>query len=71
METGTGILDGIALIIWVLVFLTPFITIPLFWRNTEMRKIYRILLGLSAAVLLSIVLYYICVLIVFRDGMGP
>lgn len=35
------------------------------------KKIYRIILGLLFALLLSFFLYHISLGIIFRDGMGP
>jgi 4-amino-4-deoxy-L-arabinose transferase-like glycosyltransferase len=52
-------------------FATPILTIPLAWRLMDKKKIYRIILGLLFALLLSFFLYHISLGIIFRDGMGP
>jgi hypothetical protein len=64
-------LDTLGLILWYMVFLTPFITIPIAWRILPIRKAYRVLFGLLMAPLFSFILYFISLAILFRNGMGP
>jgi hypothetical protein len=64
-------MDILGQVLWYLVFLTPLITIPITWQLRNIRKIYRVLLGLLIALVLSILLCYISLEIIFRDGMGP
>jgi len=52
-------------------FGTPLITIPIVWKFSKQKKIVRVLVGLGIALILSFVLYYISLAIIFRDGMGP
>ena len=61
-------MDLIGQILEISVFLTPILTIPLFWRLKKLKKVYRILLGLVAAGVLSILFYYLAILILFRNG---
>ena len=64
-------MDLIGYILWFAMFATPILTIPLAWRLMDKKKIYRIILGLLFALLLSFFLYHISLGIIFRDGMGP
>ena len=63
-------MDVIGQILWFAMFLTPLLTIPLVWKQKKIKKIYRIMIGLLLAVLISLFLYYISLSIIFRDGMG-
>jgi hypothetical protein len=67
----SSILDILGEILWYMMFLTPLITIPIAWSTIPLRKIYRVLLGLAMAFLLSFILYFISLEIIFRNGMGP
>jgi hypothetical protein len=64
-------MDFLGQLIWVAMFLTPVLTIPLAWRLMDVRKVYRLLTGILIAALLSIILYFISLAIIFRDGLGP
>ncbi len=64
-------MDLLGQILWYTMFLTPLFTIPLVWRVMNTNKIYRMIVGLLFALLLSFILYHINVAIAFRDGMGP
>ncbi|MDX1942617.1 MAG: hypothetical protein SFU99_18775 [Saprospiraceae bacterium] len=63
--------DMIGLILWYAIFMTPLITIPFAWKVFKIRNIYRIMIGLFLAFVLSYFLYFISLAIIFRDGMGP
>jgi len=58
-------------ILWIAVFVTPFVTIPLVWRVSDANKITKIFVGIVLALILSCIFYYISLSIIFRDGMGP
>ena len=58
-------------ILWFAMFGTPLLTIPMAWRLMNTMKVYRVIVGLIFAFILSFFLYYICLAIIFRDGMGP
>ena len=64
-------LDKIGEILWFAMFFTPVLTIPVVWRLSREKKIYRILLGLGLAIVISIVFFIISWTILFRNGMGP
>jgi len=61
-------MDLIEQILEISVFLTPLLTIPLFWRFKNLKKGYRILFGLVSAGLLSLLFWYLAILILFRNG---
>jgi glucan phosphoethanolaminetransferase (alkaline phosphatase superfamily) len=63
-------LDTVGKILWVLMFCTPLITIPLVWRRSTLSKTYRVLLGLLLAFVISFVLFVISFSILLRDGLG-
>ncbi len=63
--------DTVGIVLWFAMFATPFITIPLIWRLFQVRKIYRVIIGLLLAALVSFCLYNISLSIIFRHGMGP
>lgn len=64
-------MDFLGEILWYAIFVTPFITIPLAWRIIDFRKIYRLLIGIFSAAVLSFILYFFSLAIIFRNGMGP
>ena len=64
-------MDTLGQILWFAMFGTPILTIPLAWRLMETKKVIRVLVGLLFAGLLSFLLYYLSLAIIFRDGMGP
>jgi hypothetical protein len=64
-------MDTLGKILWIAMFLTPLLTIPLAWKFLEIKKIYRILFGLIVALFLSFILYHVSLGIIFRHGMGP
>jgi len=64
-------MDILALLLLAAMFVTPFFTIPLMWRQSATRKkIYRVLLGLLLAAVISGVLFVVGLLILFRNGVG-
>jgi len=63
--------DMIGQIFWFFMFVTPLITLPWVWRFYKVQLIYRIIIGLVLACLLSFLLYLISLAIIFRNGMGP
>jgi len=64
-------MDIIGQILWYAMFATPVLTIPLAWRLFPVKKIYRLIIGLLLAFILSFFLFHISLAICFRDGMGP
>lgn len=58
-------------ILWYAMFGTPILTIPLAWRLIDTKKVYRVIVGLIFAFILSFFLYHISLAIIFRDAMGP
>ncbi|HAP00476.1 MAG TPA: hypothetical protein DCQ93_01000 [Bacteroidetes bacterium] len=64
-------IDRIGEAIWFMMFLTPLITIPLVWRLSKARKIFRIIIGLVLAFALSLFFFFISLGICFRNGLGP
>jgi uncharacterized membrane protein (UPF0136 family) len=64
-------MDTLGQILWFAMFGTPILTIPLAWRLMKTKKVIRVLVVLLFAGLLSFLLYYWSLAIIFRDGMGP
>jgi membrane protein DedA with SNARE-associated domain len=64
-------MDLFGQILWFAILLTPLLIIPLVWRQKKLKKIYRIIIGLLIALLISFFLYHISLSIIFRDGIGP
>jgi len=63
--------DIIGQILWFLMFLSPFIGMILCWKFLEIKKLSRIMIGLFLGVIISSILYFVSLAIIFRDGMGP
>jgi len=64
-------MDFLGQILWFAMFGTPILTVPLAWRLMDTKKIYRVIVGLFLALILSFFLYHISLAIILRDGMGP
>jgi len=64
-------LDKIGEFLWCAMFLTPLLTIPIFWKLSNLSKVYRILLGLLFACFLSSVFFLIILWILEQNGLGP
>jgi hypothetical protein len=64
------IIDRLGEILWFAMFATPLLTIPFAWKWLSIKKIYRVVVGLLLAVILSFILYYLSLGIIFRNGMG-
>jgi hypothetical protein len=62
--------DTVEQILWLAMFATPLLTIPMTWKFFQVRKVYRVIIGLLIAALLSLVLYQMTLGIIFRHGMG-
>jgi len=58
-------------VLWFAMFVTPLLTVALAWKFFKVHRVYRVLIGLVFAVILSFFLYNISLAIIFRDGMGP
>lgn len=63
--------DIIGQILWFLMFLSPLICTFLCWKFLEIKKLFRIILGLILGVIISFILYFMSLAITFRNGMGP
>jgi hypothetical protein len=63
--------DSIGQILWFLMFITPLISTILCWKFFEIKKIFRIIIGLFLGGIISLILYFISLSIIFRDGIGP
>lgn len=64
-------MDTIGLILWIFMFTTPIITMPIVWRYSKKKKIIKIIISLALALILSAIIYGVSLIIIFRDGMGP
>ncbi len=64
-------LDWIGAILWITVFASPLITVPLAWKFCPAKKIVRVIMGLVLAAVVSFFSYHISLEIIFRHGMGP
>jgi hypothetical protein len=62
-------MDFLGQLLWVAMFGTPIFTLPLTWRLMSGKKIYRVIVGLLLALILSFFLYHISLEMIFRDGM--
>ncbi|HVU53742.1 MAG TPA: hypothetical protein VHD83_01750 [Puia sp.] len=65
------ILDGIGVACWWLMFICPFIIIPLVWKFLDGSKMIRIVAGLVLSALCFLLLFVISMAICFRHGLGP
>jgi len=63
-------MDLLGQLLWVLMFATPALTIPLVWKFSKQRKGVRLIIGILLAALISVVLYYLSLSIILRDGIG-
>jgi membrane protein DedA with SNARE-associated domain len=63
-------MDSIGKLLWYCVFLTPLFTVPWVWKHSDAKKIVKIIVGLVLACLFSFILFYLSIMIVFRNGMG-
>ena len=52
-------MQTIGAILWYAVLFTPFITIPLVWKNSKKQKAVRVILGLGLAYVLSFLFYHL------------
>jgi hypothetical protein len=64
-------LDFIGGFLWLLMFITPLITVPLLWKYSALPKWFSVVSGLVLALAVSGVLYLVSAGIIFRNGMGP
>ncbi|MBK9246985.1 MAG: hypothetical protein IPM69_02460 [Ignavibacteria bacterium] len=63
-------MDILGQILWVFVFASPLIIVPLVWQFSEQKKAIRLLVGLLLAGFISLILCFVSLAIIFRDGMG-
>lgn len=64
------IIDFIGQCFWWLMFITPLIFIPLAYKKIGANKIVRIVIGLVISLIASIILYFLSLSLIFRNGMG-
>jgi len=64
-------LDYTGYFFWVLMFLSPVITIPLTWRIKRLAVAEKVFIIIIASLLLSFIFFSISFSIIFRNGMGP
>ena len=67
-------IDLIGKVFWYLIFLTPIITLPVTFRLNRLKnvdKIYKIIIGITLAFILSFFFYIFSILIIFRNGVEP
>ena len=64
-------MDTIGKTLWILMFCTPLITVPLAWKFGKLKKVMRVIIGLLTALMLSFFLYHLSLAVIFREGMGP
>jgi hypothetical protein len=64
-------MDEFGYVLWVSMFATPFFVMPLCWVFLKIEKWKRIVIGLLLSFLVSFILYFASLAIIFRDGMGP
>jgi phosphotransferase system glucose/maltose/N-acetylglucosamine-specific IIC component len=64
-------IDLIGEIFWYLLFITPLITFPIVFKLSKGNNIYKIIIGILLALVLSVVFYFISLSILFRSGLGP
>jgi hypothetical protein len=63
-------MDTLGQILWWLIFASPIIIIPLVWKLSKQKKIATILKGLLISGIISLILYFLSLAIIFREGMG-
>ena len=54
-----GLLDKIGEVLWFAMFFMPLVTVPIVWRRSKQLKIYRVLIGLAIAFVISFVFFVI------------
>ena len=63
-------IDKAGAVLWIVMFITPLITVPLVWKFFKVRKVYRVIIGLVLACFISFFLYHISMGIALRHGLG-
>lgn len=63
--------DNIGALLWILMFVAPFLVTALAWKYLPFRKFHNILAGLCFSAILSFIFYHLSLAIIFRNGMGP
>lgn len=69
--TGDLFIDFLGEFFWYQIFLMPIIMILISMRFKSLSWISRLFVGLFLGLIFSIVFYYLCLEILFRNGMGP
>lgn len=64
-------MDTLGYILWISTFAAPFFIVPLCYYFLKTEKWLRIVIGLLLAFLTSVILFFLSLDIIFRDGMGP
>lgn len=64
-------MDILGTILWFSMFLTPVFAIPIVWKISKQKPIYKLIISIVISAIISFVLYFLSLVIIFRDGMGP
>lgn len=64
-------LDLIGQIICFGAFAMPIVSAVIFWRNTEMPKWSKVILGLMVGPVIGFLMFNMSLAILFRNGLGP
>ena len=67
---GDKFFDIIGQCFWWLMFVTPIIFVPIAYKKIGGKRIIRVVIGLVISIIASIVLYFLSLSILFRNGMG-
>lgn len=65
MET---FLDTFAIILWILAALAPIVAFVFLWRKKQIKWYYRILLGLLIGGGIGVLLFWLGLSLIFRNG---
>ena len=61
-------LDTLALVLWALVFIVPIAAIVISWRYKQAKWYYRLLVGLFVGSVISVLLFWLGLTLIFRHG---
>jgi len=64
-------MEIIGYILWYLIPVSPFVTIPLIWKYSKKDKMVKFILGLGLAYIISFLFYHFSVTFCFENGTGP
>lgn len=65
-------MDVISQVLFLLALVFPLLTITFAWRSyTDIAITQRVFIGFLFGLILSCICFYLSMIILFRDGMGP